>query len=956
MDERLRLIAEMRDNASPGVRRLKKELDQVKRTPNMEAATKWFGELNKVSSEFSRGGAVASGVLGNIGVGSITAAASLAGLVKSFKDLADQTTSLKEIGRQTGLTADEVNQLQIAGQKLHIDPSRMTAGLQVMADKMFDFRRHFGELYGQLNQFDPDFAHKLSLEKPEEQIKDIVGWLGKIQDPQLQKRWTEAFLGDGSLSRLLTHDGRDFANALADAQAHAAKITPDLEAQAEALYQSTLQFNQAWRDFEISVGPAVFNELKQAADDFRSVFDDIKGAITWVQQHKDHLVSDALKGADDAEAAKAKEAGERYKGQAPWGIGVPKTFTDDLGLTDPKKPWSPDSPYWFNFHDTTPAPQPSPQADLKAMVEERDELRAKVEANRSLETPDALAKGNERDLARIKELEAQIAARDAVKPNPFGALKHPEFSAPQTPDWAKGLLHKSAFVEDEDGTEQHWNKGIIQASAPEGEHPVIPGGTRDFVAIIGAGTKLGFLAAFRELMGENSAEDAAGGGVIKASYETGGSGRGASPGDGFGFRGGGESGSGGQGSGGPDPHGQTKWPEHAEPSDKVALAKESYDFWRSKGLSDAQAAGMVSQEEGESGFDIHNIGDRGTAHDAFQWHADRRAQILRGTGIDVDTAGHRKQLEAAYWEMQHTHKNAWNALRAAKTIQDAVAAGVSKFEVSGNQPSDIAKRTPMAERWSHRFANQPSGMPEQPVAQAPAGAPDWMTDRSKRELAGINKELGQDLLAASEKTGIHFQIAQGLRNQAEAERNALTGRGVRNSQHLYGAAADLHMLDAQGRETYDRSLYQRFGKAYEEISRQHGGHGRWLGSVGGRWGSDIVHFDEGLGYGQTHKRDPFGVGGPTADDVRQGNEDAYRSPRNPFGQKPALEDRQDRARPNIIDEAHKADPQRVHHTGGAVIDIRGLPPSRGTSIRTSGMITAVNLQRAPTFASPSEVG
>jgi len=160
--------------------------------------------------------------------------------------------------------------------------------------------------------------------------------------------------------------------------------------------------------------------------------------------------------------------------------------------------------------------------------------------------------------------------------------------------------------------------------------------------------------------------------------------------------------------------------------------------------------------------------------------------------------------------------------------------------------------------------------------------PEWMDERSRREMAGVNAPLARDLLAASEATGQRFKVAQGMRTPEEAAGNAASGRGVRNSQHLYGAAADIHLLDDKGNVTYDRAAYQKFADAYEDHSRKSGGNSRWLGNAGGRWASDIVHFDQGLGYGQSRARDPYGEGGPTKADVTASRQDAYKSPDNPF--------------------------------------------------------------------------
>ncbi len=195
--------------------------------------------------------------------------------------------------------------------------------------------------------------------------------------------------------------------------------------------------------------------------------------------------------------------------------------------------------------------------------------------------------------------------------------------------------------------------------------------------------------------------------------------------------------------------------------------------------------------------------------------------------------------------------------------------------------------------------------------QQPGGTngqyPEWMDDRSKRELAGVNAPLARDLLAASEATGQRFKVAQGMRTPEEAAGNALSGRGVRNSQHLYGAAADIHLLDDKGNVTYDRGAYQKFADAYEDHSRKSGGNSRWLGNAGGRWGQDIVHFDQGLGFGQSRPRDPYGSGGPTKEDVVASRQDSFKSPQNPFMRAA------NNLNPVSAAEAKEADPHAASH-------------------------------------------
>ena len=488
MDQKLRLIAELKNSASPEIKRIAKDLNEVRRSQGMEQAEKWFKGFNEATREFGKGGATVGSVLSNIGVGGLTAAASLAGLVQSFRDLAQRTTDLKEIGRQTGLTVDQVNQLQMAGEKLHIDPQKMTAGLETLADKMLDFRRHMGELYGTLNQFDPQFASKLSLDKPEQQIKDIVQWLGHIQDPALQKRWTEAFLGDGGLSRLLTHDGRDFANALADAQAHAAKITPDMQAQAESLYQAVTQFDQSWQNFETSIGPAVFKQLREAVEDFSAAFKEILADIAALK----NLTPDAfLKSLDDGFNKSVDHFRDHWKnvfaGKEPVFPGfqsaIPTPFAD-----------SPAAPAVPAVPPSKPEPLPAPSASS-----------AVTSAAPSVPVPaPTVAPAPLPRLYRNEDSNALRRNDEAPATNP--------------------LLHKSAYIEGED-------EGNAPSASPSTGFASAMG---DLVRAVATGTKTGFIEAMRELMAQNEVgENAGGGGLINASYESGGVG----PQNGYGLRG-----------------------------------------------------------------------------------------------------------------------------------------------------------------------------------------------------------------------------------------------------------------------------------------------------------------------------------------------------------------------------------------------------------------------------------
>lgn len=147
---------------------------------------------------------------------------------------------------------------------------------------------------------------------------------------------------------------------------------------------------------------------------------------------------------------------------------------------------------------------------------------------------------------------------------------------------------------------------------------------------------------------------------------------------------------------------------------------ESMAFWVSQGLTTAQAAGMAAQEMHESGG---NPGARGDpeggvmkAHGLYQWHPDRRAKILAGTGIDVSTASAADQRKAAAWELKNRETAAWRQLQGAATPNAAGVAGTG-FERPGNRAGEEIARGQTAEGIARRY--KPAGpivetKPEEP--------------------------------------------------------------------------------------------------------------------------------------------------------------------------------------------------------------------------------------------------
>ena len=162
MADRLELEARFNDKASKGVKALGKTLEGVKPSNGMEAASKWMQGFRKEADSAFRVSRNMPGVLTGIGIGGLAASMSLGALARSLKSAADNALDLREIGRESGMATVEIQRLQYAVGKLHVDPSKVTGAIDQWSSKMVEFRRHVGPFYTELMRQNSDVAQKIS--------------------------------------------------------------------------------------------------------------------------------------------------------------------------------------------------------------------------------------------------------------------------------------------------------------------------------------------------------------------------------------------------------------------------------------------------------------------------------------------------------------------------------------------------------------------------------------------------------------------------------------------------------------------------------------------------------------------------------------------------------------------------------------------------------------------------
>jgi hypothetical protein len=151
-----------------------------------------------------------------------------------------------------------------------------------------------------------------------------------------------------------------------------------------------------------------------------------------------------------------------------------------------------------------------------------------------------------------------------------------------------------------------------------------------------------------------------------------------------------------------------------------ANRNKSFNFWKSKGYTDEQAAAITGNFQQESSFNPTTFNEREGAYGIGQWRNDRLLNLQkfarqRGTSIDdIDT-----QLEFAHWEMNNTEKKAGAKFKNATSVEEATAVVDKFYERSSGH--DLGKRTQYAQNALAAYGGTSTSNAQ--VAQQPTTAP-----------------------------------------------------------------------------------------------------------------------------------------------------------------------------------------------------------------------------------------
>lgn len=257
-------------------------------------------------------------------------------------------------------------------------------------------------------------------------------------------------------------------------------------------------------------------------------------------------------------------------------------------------------------------------------------------------------------------------------------------------------------------------------------------------------------------------------------------------------------------------------------------AAKAFAFFKERGFTDNQAAGIVGNLQAESGMNINPaaIGDGGKAWGIAQWHPARRAIWEKSTGKKWESTGFSpnfdEQLAFIVYELQRTESAALRRLRATNTVEDAAAVFDQYYERSSGQARQ--KRIQLAQAiLGGAGSTQTADASGIPTNGNPLFGLDGASKMTQRDAAD---EMAKTIARYKRMVAmLGFPVKV---NDAIAKAGTSRERDTKGSQHFHGTALDLSIA----------GLSQDQVKKLLVAAKQ-------VGFTGFGFGNSILHVDTG---------------------------------------------------------------------------------------------------------------
>lgn len=321
-NDQLRLVASVEDRFSAPLGRLRAGINEATKTQGIAGLRKEFNEFEAVVGRLRQAATglnAVGGLGGMLGFGGIGGALSIAGVAAAMRELSNQTLEMRHLGRETGIAAGQLRELQALGKGFHIAPEAMAGNLKGFSDRLFDIRNGLGAVSGELRQLAPGLYKQLRESSTTfDALDKSLSFLGRIKDPTLQKRWAET-LGLGDMTRLFDGGLPELQRRWKEIrESGVGKDNPALEQQAKALTEALNRFDTSVETMKQNWGPALLSEMAGAVGKLNDEFAKFGRAI---QALKEGRYLDALSQAD---------RGRNWNEARPGAAGKPTALDEQL--------------------------------------------------------------------------------------------------------------------------------------------------------------------------------------------------------------------------------------------------------------------------------------------------------------------------------------------------------------------------------------------------------------------------------------------------------------------------------------------------------------------------------------------------------------------------------------------------------------------------------------------------
>lgn len=294
-DDVLRMRATLRDEASPGLAQLRKNLAAAGQGADTSKVRREFSELQKqvvqvTGSLTGTGGLISAfgqfrGAGGGIVVGIAAVGAAFYGIGKQLQDFANKTADLKFAARDMGLSIAEVKAFQRAAAEVRIDPSAALGALQSVVRNFEDFKLRIGGVREEIIRLGGVGVVKAieNAKTPMEALRVTFEALQRLQaqNPVAARRFAEAMFGTADAARM----------SWQEIQRLNEKYAANTRYGAEAVARSE-EFRKKWEDLEHTltglkerVLTPLFPAFIAGIEAVNTALDKTKAAVEWLTKN-----------------------------------------------------------------------------------------------------------------------------------------------------------------------------------------------------------------------------------------------------------------------------------------------------------------------------------------------------------------------------------------------------------------------------------------------------------------------------------------------------------------------------------------------------------------------------------------------------------------------------------------------------------------------------------------------